>query len=61
MKVIYKQQTTSSLTENKVYDVITLTPDTYQILDDTGMKMLFSSSRFKLLSDVRAEKLKQLV
>ena len=61
MKVIYQQLTTPFLTQDKVYDAKPFDIGTYQIVDDTGILHLFSTNRFRLLTDIRAEKLEQLM
>jgi len=66
MRVMYQQLTTPFLTQYRVYDVIiisdgSLSGKTYKIVDDTGSVHLFSTNRFRLLTDIRAEKLEQLI
>lgn len=49
MKVKYIKKSNVSLTENKVYDVITVEKGCYRIVDDTGEDYLFQPEDFEII------------
>lgn len=49
MKVKYKGKSNVSLTQNKVYDVISVERTWYRIVDETGEDYLFSPDEFEVV------------
>lgn len=51
MKVKYKNETDLSLTNGKIYDVISIEGSLYRIVDDTDEDYLFYPEEFDIVSD----------
>ena len=51
MKVKYKQKSDVSLTNDKVYDVLSMEEGWYRIIDDTGENYLFSPEEFEIVEN----------
>lgn len=51
MKVKYIGQSDVSLTEGKIYEVISVEEDWYRIIDDTDDDYLFSPDEFEIVEE----------
>ncbi len=51
MKVKYIRKSNVSLTENQVYDVMSVEKGCYRIIDDTGEDYLFQPEDFEIIDD----------
>jgi hypothetical protein len=61
IKCIYNYGWGGSLTIGKIYDAIKIYDAGYVIIDDNGYKFLYSKECFKLLSEMRNEKIDKLL
>ena len=51
MKVKYIKKSNVSLSENKLYDVLSVENACYRIIDDTGEDYLFQSEDFEIVEE----------
>lgn len=51
MKVRYKKKSSVSLTENKIYDVLSVEDGLYRIIDDTEEDYLFYPKDFDIVEE----------
>ncbi len=51
MKVKYKKRSSVSLTENKIYEVLSVEKGWYRIVDDTDEDYLFSPDDFEIVEN----------
>ena len=51
MKVKYIGETDSSLTNGKIYDVISIERGSYRIVDDTDEDFLFNRNEFEIVDE----------
>ena len=56
MKVKYIGKSNVSLTENQVYDVLSVEKGCYRILDDTDEDYLFPPDQFEIIDDMSDQK-----
>ena len=56
MKVKYIRKSNVSLTENKIYDVLSVEKGCYRIIDDTSEDYLFSPEHFAIIDDNTEQK-----
>lgn len=59
MKIKYNGETGVSLTNGKIYDVISIEMGDFRIVDDTGEDYLFSSEDFEITDDSDYNELKR--
>lgn len=51
MKVKYKNKSDASLTNGKIYDVVSIERESYRIVDNTGEDFLFNKNEFETVSE----------
>ncbi len=51
MKIKYTGETDISLTNGKIYEVLSIKYETYQIVDDNGEEYFFPSEEFEIVSE----------